>query len=219
MTWPDGRSLVLACLVSSLVACQTATPLSDRASCTATAGAAAEAWVDDALSAAELIAGGKRLYEAEGESKSANDYCRSGQDLIDRGELRLGIRDKMKALYLSEVVGSRLLAAQCARGLALGYAFAGRFEHAELWADQAIAYVGLARDASAEARIVLLTLWPIADESTALLMETFYREMRSAPARAVAVEGARGADVLGALHARRRWAIGPHPVLRFSAPA
>lgn len=95
------RALALLLLLTSLVACQTAAPSPDRASPPTVSGAAADAWVDDALSAAEFIAGGRRLYEAEGGTRSASDYCRSGQDLIDRGELRLGIRDKMKSLYLS----------------------------------------------------------------------------------------------------------------------
>ncbi len=135
------RGAVILLVMSGLVACETASPPARQAVPPRASSAAAEAWVDDALNAGKLIAGGKLLLDLEEKRKSAGDYCSSGQKLIDRGELRLGIREKMKALYLSQTLRDNMLAAECARGLALGYSFAGRFDNAALWADEALGYL------------------------------------------------------------------------------
>src|SRR5262249_46552186 len=103
--------------------------------------AAAEAWADDALDAARFIAEGKRLYERQGLNKRPIDLKRDGLMQISRGELRLGIRTAMMALYRSEAVKDYLLAAECARALAIGYSFAGRFDHAVYWADESLDYL------------------------------------------------------------------------------
>lgn len=138
-----ARGTVLAGLLVASVACQSAAPSAPASPVAPVSKAAAEAWVDDALDVNKFIAGGKLLYERERSTKSAVDLCRGGQDLIDRGELRLGIREKMMALYRSEDIRDYLLAAQCARGLAIGYSFAGNFDAAVQWADHALAYLKL----------------------------------------------------------------------------
>jgi len=135
---------VLAALLVTSVGCQSAAPSAPVSPVAPVSKAAAEAWVDDALDVTKFIADGKLFFEREKSAKTASDLCRGGRDFIARGELRLGIREKMKALYRSEDIRDYLLAAQCARGLAIGYSFAGNFDLAVQWADHALVYLKLA---------------------------------------------------------------------------
>ena len=61
-----------------------------------------------------------------------------------RGEFRLALRAKSKALYLARQQNDPLLSAHCAAGIALAYDYADDPGRATFWANEALSYLGQA---------------------------------------------------------------------------
>ncbi len=95
----------------------------------------------EAESAARLTAEGELLYAA---NRQLAHYRRRGcweggtLELLDRGELRLGIREATKALYYGQTTGNAELLALASRDLAYAYSLAGRLDRADEFANAAI---------------------------------------------------------------------------------
>ena len=84
--------------------------------------------------------------------QTAVQYCDEGNLLTDRGEFRLALRDKSKALYLARQQSDPILSAHCAAGIALAYDYAGDPGRAAFWADEATSYLAQTNPASTDER-------------------------------------------------------------------
>jgi tetratricopeptide (TPR) repeat protein len=92
----------------------------------------------EAESAARLVAEGELSYQADSSKKDGYAYCTFAFGLIEQGELRRGIREASKALFLGQTSGNRCLLASAQRDLALAYNFAGRIDRAKEFAEAAL---------------------------------------------------------------------------------
>src|SRR5437762_11397459 len=91
----------------------------------------------EAESAARLMAEGEILIRAEPIEMHAYKGGDGAMRLLDAGELRRGIREASKALYLGRTAGPALVA-MAKRDLAYAYSLAGDLERAASYARQAI---------------------------------------------------------------------------------
>jgi CHAT domain-containing protein len=95
----------------------------------------------EAESAARLTAEGELLYA---EDRQLAHYRQRGcweggtLALLDRGDLRLGIREATKALFLGQTTANTELLALANRDLAYAYSLAGRLDRADEFANAAI---------------------------------------------------------------------------------
>ena len=92
----------------------------------------------EAESAARLTAEGELLFAADRVKLSGYDYCTSAMRLLERGELRLGVREASKALFLGQQTGHQYLLANAKRDLAYAYLFAGYPDRTAQFADEAL---------------------------------------------------------------------------------
>jgi len=92
----------------------------------------------EAESAARLSIEGQVLYGADTAKKDGYQYCTLAVGLLDRGELRLAIREASKALYLGQAGGDRCLVAFAKRDLASAYNLAGYLDRAGEFAAEAL---------------------------------------------------------------------------------
>ncbi len=89
----------------------------------------------------QLLQSGRAAYASDPARRSAVEYCRAGEDDVERGALRQAVRDKSKALYVAGQDGDPLLSAECARSIAIAYSFAGEQKRGVDWADEAEHYL------------------------------------------------------------------------------
>lgn len=106
--------------------------------CASAARTVADVRALDAESAARLVAEGGLLYEADNSKRNGYEYCTVASALVERGDLRLGIREASKALFLGESSRDACLVATAKRDLATAYLFAGHLERAREYAQDAI---------------------------------------------------------------------------------
>jgi CHAT domain-containing protein len=92
----------------------------------------------EAESAARLSSEGQVLYSADKAKQDGYQYCTLAVGLLDRGELRLAIREASKALYLGQAGGDRCLVAFAKRDLASAYNLAGYLDRAGEFAAEAL---------------------------------------------------------------------------------
>lgn len=95
----------------------------------------------EAESAARLAAEGELLHAADPEPREAWEYCSLALKLIEQGELRRGIREASKALFLGQRSGNTYVVAFAKRDLAYAYSLAGYLDRAEQLAREAIGHV------------------------------------------------------------------------------
>ena len=100
-----------------------------------------EAIADAVESVDQLLQSGRAAYASDPGRRSAVEYCRAGEDEIERGALRQAVRDKSKALYVAGQNRDPLLSAECARSIAIAYSFAGEQTRAVDWANEAERYL------------------------------------------------------------------------------
>jgi CHAT domain-containing protein len=95
----------------------------------------------EAESAARLAAEGEMLYAADGVKLVAESYkaADGATRALEAGELRRGIREASKALYLGRVSSRPPLVAMAKRDLAYAYSMAGALDRAEQLASESIA--------------------------------------------------------------------------------
>ncbi len=113
----------------------------------------------EAESAARLVAEGDLLFRADGLLTGLDEHhsCWEGNgalDLLDEGELRQGIREASKALFLGEAKGADDLLALAKRDLAYAYSFSGHLDRAAQFAREAIAHTDLAPPEFARAKVL-----------------------------------------------------------------
>jgi CHAT domain-containing protein len=92
----------------------------------------------EAESAARLAAEGELLFRAEPITREQYKSGDGAMALLDQGDLRRGIREASKALYLGRTAGPALVA-MAKRDLAYAYSLAGDLERAATYAREAIA--------------------------------------------------------------------------------
>ncbi len=126
---PFCNALILAGLVTVLGGCAAAGRSEERL---------AEAKAVDAESAVRLAAEGQALYESDLAKRKGYDYCSLAVGLIEQGQLRLGIREASKALFLGQSSGDRCLIASAKRDIAVAYSFAGHVDLARQYAEDAL---------------------------------------------------------------------------------
>ena len=95
----------------------------------------------EAESAARLTAEGELLFRAEPITVHAYKGGDGATRLLDEGELRRGIREASKALYLGQTAGPALVA-MAKRDLAYAYSLAGDLERAATYATEALDVAG-----------------------------------------------------------------------------
>ncbi|HXH05977.1 MAG TPA: CHAT domain-containing tetratricopeptide repeat protein [Vicinamibacterales bacterium] len=100
----------------------------------------------EAESAARLASEGQLLYESDTTKRNGYDYCGLAVGLIEQGQLRLGIREASKALFLGQSQGDRCLVAFAKRDLAVAYSFAGHVDRAQRYAEDALTDASRCRD-------------------------------------------------------------------------
>ncbi|MBI3031396.1 MAG: CHAT domain-containing protein [Candidatus Rokubacteria bacterium] len=101
----------------------------------------AELKATEAESAARLTAEGELLYRAEALKKTGYQYCSIAVGLLEQGELRRGIREASKALFLGQQSRDEYLLANAKRDLAYAYSLAGYLDRAAQFAEEAIDHV------------------------------------------------------------------------------
>jgi len=108
--------------------------------CTATSPAERVAHLRalEAESAARLASEGALLFDADTGKKDGYAYCSIAVGLIEQGELRLGIREASKALFLGRSGGDRCMVASAERDLASAYGFAGLLDRAKEFSEGAL---------------------------------------------------------------------------------
>ena len=106
---PLRNVLIFAWLSTVLAACATARSPERLATIKAL----------EAESAARLAGEGELQYEADATKRNGYDYCSLAVGLIEQGQLRLGIREASKALFLGQSTGDRCLVAFAKRDLAV----------------------------------------------------------------------------------------------------
>lgn len=92
----------------------------------------------EAESAARLASEGALLFDADAVKQNGYAYCSLAVGLIERGDLRLGIREASKALFLGQSGGDRCMVAMAERDLASAYNFAGLLDRAKEFAEGAL---------------------------------------------------------------------------------
>jgi CHAT domain-containing protein len=92
----------------------------------------------EAESAARLASEGEVLYDNDTTKRNGREYCSLAVGLIERGELRLGIREASKALFLGQSHRDACLVALAKRDLSLAYSFAGQLDRAQQYAEEAL---------------------------------------------------------------------------------
>jgi CHAT domain-containing protein len=92
-------------------------------------------------SAARLTVEGESLFRGDRVKLSGYEYCSVAVRLCEQGEVRRGIREASKALFLGQISGDDDLLAHAYRDLAYAYSLAGYLEHAERFADEAIQHM------------------------------------------------------------------------------
>jgi tetratricopeptide (TPR) repeat protein len=98
------------------------------------------------VESAVLLAGeGRLLYEADVSKRNGYEYCSLAVGLINQGQLRLGIREASKALFLGQSSGDRCLVASAKRDIAMAYSFAGHLDLARQYAEDALTAANLCR--------------------------------------------------------------------------
>jgi len=107
---------------------------------------AAETLAIDAESAARLASQGELLYTEDSNKRNGYQYCSLASQLIEQGELRQGIREASKALFLGQSTGERCLLANASRDLAVAYSFAGYLDRAAEFADAVLVDASRCRD-------------------------------------------------------------------------
>jgi len=95
----------------------------------------------EAESAARLSGEGEVLFAADQAKLSGYQYCSSAMNHLERGDLRLGIREASKALYLGQKGNDQWLLANAKRDLAYAYDLAGYLDRSTQYADEALDHV------------------------------------------------------------------------------
>lgn len=95
----------------------------------------------EAESAVRLLAEGEAFFQADTTKQTGYGYCEIAVGLLEEGELRRGIREASKALFLGETGRNPFLLAFAKRDLAYAYSLAGYLERAQQFADEAIEHV------------------------------------------------------------------------------
>jgi len=105
----------------------------------------AEVRVLEAESMARLSAEGEILFSADTIKLTGFQYCSNAVRLFEDGNLRLGIREASKALFLGQRSGDQYLLAIAKRDLAYGYSLAGHLSRAAQFAEEALEHMKYAR--------------------------------------------------------------------------
>jgi CHAT domain-containing protein/tetratricopeptide (TPR) repeat protein len=108
----------------------------------------------EAESAARLAGEGEVLFGADAFKQTGWEYCARAMNLIERGELRLGIREASKSLFLGQQSGDQWLMAAAKRDLAYAYDLAGYLDRAVQFADEALGHAAAAGDVPVDTRVV-----------------------------------------------------------------
>ncbi len=141
---PVCKALIRVLLATALAGC-------------AVAGRSEEQLADvkalDVESAVRLAGEGQALYENETSKRNGYDYCSLAVGLIEQGQLRLGIREASKALFLGQSSGDRCLVAFAKRDLAVAYSFAGLLDHAQRYAEEALSDASRCRQPATVERV------------------------------------------------------------------
>jgi CHAT domain-containing protein len=116
---------------------------------------AAEVQALEAESAARLAAEGELLFLADKKKKDPHEYCGLAWGLIEQGELRRGIREASRALFLGQRAKDPYVVAIAARDLAYAYSLGGLLPRAEQFATEALEQVRRVSDPKANRRLVL----------------------------------------------------------------
>ncbi len=109
----------------------------------------------EAESAARLAGEGEVLFGADKLKSDGYTYCSRAVSLLEQGELRLGIREASKALYLGQRGSDLWLMAAAKRDLAYAYDLAGYLDRAVQFADEALDHVAKAGAVRQDARTIV----------------------------------------------------------------
>ena len=101
----------------------------------------AESLALEAESAARLAVEGQWLFKADSTPLTGYQYCSAAVRLIEEGDLRLGIREASKALFLGQQSRDETLQGYAYHDLAYAYSLAGDLERAQQFADEAIKHI------------------------------------------------------------------------------
>jgi CHAT domain-containing protein len=109
----------------------------------------------EAESAARLSGEGEVLFGADKLKLNGYGYCSLAMSHLERGDLRLGIREASKALYLGQKGNDQWLLASAKRDLAYAYDLAGYLDRSVQYADEALDHMSRARSEKNDPRSVL----------------------------------------------------------------
>jgi len=140
-----GTIVGLALLTAAAAGCATV-PAPERV---------AELRAMEAESAARLSGEGEVLFAADTMKLNGYAYCTLATGYLERGDLRLGIREASKALYLGQKGNDQWLLAAAKRDLAYAYDLAGYLDRSVQYADEALAHVARAGAVKNDPRNVL----------------------------------------------------------------
>ena len=140
-----GTIVGLALLTAVVAGCATA-PAPERV---------AQLRAMEAESAARLSGEGEVLFAADKQKLNGYAYCALATNHLERGDLRLGIREASKALYLGQKGNDQWLLAAAKRDLAYAYDLAGYLDRSVQYADEALDHVARAGAVKNDPRNVL----------------------------------------------------------------
>src|SRR6266850_713122 len=115
----------------------------------------------EAESAARLSGEGEVLFAADKAKLSGYNYCSLAVNHLERGDLRLGIREASKALYLGQKGNDQWLLAAAKRDLAYAYDLAGYLDRSVQFADEALDHVARAGFTKNDPRTVIGPVYKI----------------------------------------------------------
>jgi CHAT domain-containing protein len=146
------RTIVSLALLTVLAAACATAPAPERV---------AQLRAMEAESAARLSGEGEVLYDADQAKLTGYQYCSGAMNLLERGDLRLGIREASKALYLGQKGNDQWLLANAKRDLAYAYDLAGYLDRSVQFADEALEHVARAGFTKNDRRFVLGPVYKI----------------------------------------------------------
>ena len=146
------RTIVGAALLTVLAAACATVPAPERV---------AQLRAMEAESAARLSGEGEVLFAADKAKLSGYNYCSLAVNHLERGDLRLGIREASKALYLGQKGNDQWLLAAAKRDLAYAYDLAGYLDRSVQFADEALDHVARAGFTKNDPRTVIGPVYKI----------------------------------------------------------
>ncbi len=144
MAGPLARPLLVSLITGALVALAGCASVERITAGRVSPERIAEMRALEAESAARLTLEGGILFHSDAERRDGYQYCGMASALIEQGELRRGIREAAKALYLGHRNKDEFLLAFAKRDLAYAYSLAGYLDHADGFARESLEHVARA---------------------------------------------------------------------------